>query len=157
MHPNVQTQSLTIPPLLSTSTTFLCLAPFQTLLTAHTTNQNRQSECPWAQDTDTQQFRRGPPTRDIKSSGNPINHTGYEEAQQQRMMKKSSGRGAGQCPWAQVSSLLSPSMSLASRVCARASPKQVGVHLAEKEHSRACACRTTTTPSRSPRTQLELA
>lgn len=51
-----------------------------------------------------QQFKRGPPSRNIKSPGNPINHTGYPDMAPQRNYKKTmSGKGGGGVPWAQVS------------------------------------------------------
>uniref|UniRef100_A0A6T6V2L2 Uncharacterized protein n=1 Tax=Hemiselmis tepida TaxID=464990 RepID=A0A6T6V2L2_9CRYP len=57
--------------------------------------------CPWAQDTDVEQFKRGPPSR-RESYGNPINHTGYQAApaSARGARKAVQQRGDGSAPWA---------------------------------------------------------
>jgi len=77
----------------------LCTLPGAALTSAPP--QNRQNECPWAQDTDAQQFKRGPPSRDVRSPGNPINHTGYGVEAPTRLSKKPSGKAIAGVPWAQ--------------------------------------------------------
>uniref|UniRef100_A0A6T8GGZ5 Uncharacterized protein n=1 Tax=Hemiselmis andersenii TaxID=464988 RepID=A0A6T8GGZ5_HEMAN len=64
-------------------------------------NARAGNGCPWAQDSDVQQFKRGPPSR-RESYGNPINHTGYQAAPSSaRASKKAvNQRGDGAAPWA---------------------------------------------------------
>jgi len=64
-------------------------------------NARAGAGCPWAQDTDVEQFKRGPPSR-RESYGNPINHTGYQAAPSSARASKKVGnqRGDGAAPWA---------------------------------------------------------